>query len=74
MKGHGRLVTITENDTTFVVSGWKAGQLCRDADKRPIYSASAGGWILDSRHLADVLALAQLCRIEVTIRSAGNAA
>ncbi len=74
MKGHGRSVTITETGPTFVVAGWKAGQLCRDAGKRPIYSASAGGWMFDSRHLADVLALAQLRRIEVTICSADDAA
>lgn len=70
MRSGGRTLVITTDarDSVMVVSGQKAGELCRSAGRRPIYVVSAGGWMLDLEKLADLVAIAESRGYKVNVR------
>lgn len=76
MRSGGRTLVITTDarDSVMVVSGQRAGDLCRDAGRRPIYVASAGGWMLDLERLADLVAIAEIRGYTVKVRERGEVA
>lgn len=49
-------LTITTDDRIAVVRGWRARDLVREAGLKSIFSASAGGWMIDQPKLGDLLA------------------
>ncbi len=52
-----RLTIVTDEvNRTLVLSGWNAQRLAHEAGCRPIYSGSAGGWMLDLSRLSTLCA------------------
>ena len=51
-----RKATVTEKGGIIVVRGWQVGSILSDAGLKGVYSASAGGHMLDSKRLPDVMA------------------
>ncbi|WP_299057071.1 hypothetical protein [uncultured Nocardioides sp.] len=49
-------ITVEASDEIIVVRGYGARDLMRGAGMRPIFSGSAGGWMLDASKLPDLLA------------------
>lgn len=79
MMGAGRTLTITTDtgDRVMVVSGQKAGDLCRSAGRRPVYvvaGALGPGWMLDLDRLADLVAIAEIRGYRVNVRELGEVA
>ena len=54
----------------IVVRGLKAGDRLRDAGLKPLWGTTARGWVLDARHLRDVIAVAERDRISYRIEDA----
>lgn len=50
-----RLIKITVDGRAAVIHGWQAKELAVEAGAKPLYSASAGGWMIDSSRLGDLL-------------------
>lgn len=70
-------LTIAVDEKIIVVRGFKAGQRLKDSGLKAIYSVPAGGWMLDRRRLADLLAYLQSRNITASIvdrQSGGDAA
>jgi hypothetical protein len=61
-----RIVVIDRGDLV-VVRGWQAGSVLQDGGIKGVYSASAGGHMVDHRRLADVVALLESRHIGVRI-------
>ena len=59
-------IAIKVEERMFSVRGWRAVDHLREAGKRPVFSGSCG-WMLDRRHLGDVLAYFDSKNIGVTI-------
>ena len=52
-------LTLTIDGTIVVVRGFKAGNRLKASGVKAVYSASAGGWMVDRARLADLLAFLQ---------------
>jgi hypothetical protein len=67
-------VVLAEGGATFVLRGWRGGELARDAGLKPVWSAAAGGnggWILDASRPPDLLAAADRRNIAVQVEGVG---
>lgn len=51
-----RRLRIDVDGSTFVLRGWRGGDLAREAGLKPIWSATAGGWQMDTTRLPDLRA------------------
>jgi hypothetical protein len=58
----------------LLVRGHHAGDLCREAGMKPLWSPSGKGWCLDLHRLPDVAALCEWQNIAYRITEAGSAA
>lgn len=65
MSRHRRHWVIETRGRVILVRGWQVADLLRRAGMKPIYSASARGWVLDETRLPDVVALAEWQNIGV---------
>lgn len=59
-------INIKVDGTVIGVRGWRAADHLRAAGKRPVFSGTSG-WMLDRRHLGDVLAYFEHQHITVVI-------
>jgi hypothetical protein len=59
-------ISIRVDDKMISVRGWRAADHLRSAGKRPVFSGTSG-WMLDRRHLGDVLAYFESRNITVVI-------
>lgn len=67
-----RRVTLVEDGRIVVGRGWGVRDLLTEAGVRPIYSATAGGWIFDTKRLVDVVAHLEYRNIAVSVIDAGT--
>lgn len=61
------VIRVNADKRVILVKGWKAGDLCREAGMKPMWSAIAKGHVLDDKHLADVVALCEWQGIGVRV-------
>lgn len=62
-----RTVKVRTSNRSFVASGWKVADLCRNAGLKPIYSVPAGGYLMDLHRLPDLLAHADHVGVQVIV-------
>lgn len=65
-------LVVDVDDALAVVRGLKAGQRLKASGMKAVYSAAAGGWMLDAKRLPDLLAYLQSRSIGVDVRDAGG--
>jgi hypothetical protein len=66
-RGRRRAFVIEERAKVFVVRGFRAADVLRSAGYKPLWSVTAQGWVLDVKHLPDVVALLEWRNIDVRI-------
>ncbi|WP_377322845.1 hypothetical protein ACFJIY_25255 [Pimelobacter simplex] len=67
-----RLIKITVDGRAAVIHGWQAKELALEAGAKPLYSASAGGWMIDACRLGDLLAHLHQRGIRVHVQPDSN--
>lgn len=68
-----RRVAGTIDGSVVIFQGWRVADLLRAADTKPIYAASAGGWMVDLSRLADVVAYLEYRNVAVTVTAPESA-
>lgn len=71
-----RRITLLDKGDLLVVRGWQVQPVLVSGGIKGVFSASAGGWMVDHHRLPDVVALLELRNFPVVIvdESGGDAA
>lgn len=67
-----RRIKLVDRGRTFVVRGWRGGDLAGEAGVKVVFNGVAQGWVGDGRDLADLLAYLEHRHVGVTIESQGG--
>lgn len=71
MSGRGR-IRLIDRGRTFVVRGWRGGDLAREAGIRVVYNGVAQGWVGDGHHLPDLVAYLEYRNVGLTVETVGG--
>ena len=66
-----RRIVLIDRGATFVVRGWRGGELAREAGMWPVFNRVAQGWVLDTKVLPDFVAYLEYRNIAVMVRADG---
>jgi hypothetical protein len=58
---------------SMIIRGWGGGALAREAGCWPVYSGSAGGWIVDLPRLSDLAAYLEYRSVAYSVTEVGDA-
>ncbi len=62
-----RHLKIIDRGDTFVLHGWHAGDLAKEAGVKAVFNGIAGGWVADGTRLPDLMAYLQYRNIGVRL-------
>jgi hypothetical protein len=70
----GRFLHATVDDARGIVllKGYGARDLARDLGLKPLYSGVGKGWVLDAKHLPDIVAFAEWQNLVVRVKVLGG--
>lgn len=66
------VITVDHDRGVALVKGWGAKELVQNAGHKPLWSGSGRGWVVNTRHVPDVEALAQHEHRILTVRHVGG--
>jgi len=67
-----RRAAVLVDEDTITIKGSAIFETLRPARMRPIFVGTVGGWMLDRRHLANVLAVLDAAGYRVTVVDGGE--
>lgn len=67
-----RRLKIVDRGPTFVMHGWRSGDLAHEAGVRAVFNGVAGGWVGDASRLPDLMAYLQYRNIVVSVVPQGG--
>ena len=64
--------TVDEGRGVVLLKGYGVRELARELGLKPLYSATRKGWVVDARHLPDVVAFAEWQSWVVRVKVGGG--
>ena len=74
MTRRGRQAWLTVEPKRLLVKGWKMGEVMRDGGFRGIYVGTVKAWIVDPRHMHDLIAYCEYRNITLHVAERGEVA
>lgn len=72
MSGRRRHLKVIDRGDTFILRGWKASELAKEAGVKTCFNGVSGGWVGDGKRLPDLLAYLQYRNITVSLVPVGG--
>lgn len=67
-----RRIRIIDRGDTFVVRGWRGGDLAAEAGIRVVWTGVSQGWVGQGRDLGDLVAYSEYRNVGLTVEAEGG--